>query len=296
MRACLNVMKVSLVIFFIYFSVVQFPAENTDPLAQLLGITAPPDKTKVVSYTIVASFAVFALWYLVSYASSTFRSLKTKEKVFWCLSVVRALFGVFAIFVSCWHIFVDTTLYNDVVETSTFSSHYAMCITVGFFFFECTTLFSSNIIFREFDGFLATHHLLSLVGFGAVLYNGKTHFFAITILLNEMTTPFSCLCWVLLKAKMADTYAWKANQIVLVHLFHCRTLLEGYLYLMTYRHWNNIITNMPWSNFLLLYVGLTLAFFVLTPYWTYKKTKQLFKPEDWNHPEKQKGEKHAKEN
>ena len=242
----------------------------------------------------MALFAVFALSYLVSYTSSTFHSLKTKEKVFWCVSVVRVLFGVFATFVSCWHIFVDTTLYSDVVEASTFSSHYIVCITVGYFFFECTTLFSSNIIYREFIIYLVIHHLLSLVGFGVVLHNEKTHFFAITILLEEMTTPFSCLCWVLLKAKLADTYAWKANQIVLVHLHHCRTLLEGYLCLMTYRHWNNIVTNMPWSNFLLLYVGLILLLFVLTPYWTYRKTKQLFKPEDWNHPEEK--QVHAKEN
>ena len=266
-------------------------------MAQLLGINAPPDRTKAVSYTAVVSFALFALSYFVSFVSSTFRSLKTKEKVFWCLSVVRALFGIFCTFISCWHIFVDTTLYKDVVETTTFSSHYAIYITVGFFIFECTMLFSSNIIFREFDSFLASHHLLSLLGYGAILYSGKIHFFGTISLLNEMTTPFSCLCWVLLKAKMANTYAWKANQIVLIHLFHCRTLLEGYLYVMSYRHWNNIVTNMPWYNFLVLYIFLTLAFFVLTPYWTYKKTKQLFKPEDWNHrDEQQKGEKHAKKN
>ena len=242
----------------------------------------------MISYSAVVSFAVFGLSYIVSFNSSTYHSLKTKEKVFWCLAFARALFGVFCTFISCWYIFVDTTLFEDVVKVSTFSSHLAVDVVVGFFIFECTALFSSNIIFREFDMALAAHHLLSLLGFGAIVYSEKIHFFATVSLLNEMTTPFSCLCWMLIKAKLADTYVWKINQIILVHLFHCRTLLEGYLFLMSYRQWDNVITNMPWYNFMLLYVFLSLAFFILTPYWTYKKTKQLFKPEDWNHPEEKK--------
>ena len=35
----------------------------------------------------------------------------------------------------------------------------------------------------------------------------------------------------------------------------------------------------------MLYTQLSITFFVLTPYWTYKKMIQLFNPVDWNHPE-----------
>ncbi|KAL5475591.1 hypothetical protein EMCRGX_G025422 [Ephydatia muelleri] len=261
---------------------------KTDPLAQLIGITAIPSKATVISYSAVVSFAVFGLSYIVSFNSATYRSLKTKEKVFWCLAFARALFGVFCTFASCWYIFVDPTLFEDVILASTLSSHFIVDVVVGFFIFECIAFFSSNIIFREFDMALAAHHLLSLFGYGIVVYSEKTHFFSTISILDEMTTPFSCVCWILIKAKLADTYVWKINQIILVHLFHCRTLLEGYLFLMSYRQWDNVITNMPWFNFIVLYVFLTLQLFILTPYWTYKKTKQLFKPEDWNHSEEKK--------
>ena len=269
---------------------------EADPLAQLIGITAIPSKATVISYSVVVFFAMFGLSYLVSFHSSTYRSLKTKEKIFWCLAFPRALFGVFCTFISCWHIFVDPILFKDVVNTSTFSSHFAVDVVVGFFIFECTAFFSSNIVFREFNMILAAHHLLSLLGFGAIVYSEKIHFFSTISLLNEMTTPFSCLCWMLIKAKMADTYVWKINQIILVHLFHCRTLLEGYLFLWSYRQWDNIITNMSWPHFVVLYLFLTLQLLVLTPYWTYKKTKQLFKPEDWNHSEEKKRQEQAKKN
>jgi len=44
---------------------------------------------------------------------------------------------------------------------------------------------------------------------------------------------------------------------------------------------------MPLPIFILLYTQLVLQFFMLTPYWTYKKMMQLFNPVDWNHPETQ---------
>ena len=56
--------------------------------------------------------------------------------------------------------------------------------------------------------------------------------------------------------------------------------------------WENVNNHMPSSIFWMLVVQLTLQFFILTPYWTYKKMSQLFNPVDWNHPElnKQKSE------
>ena len=100
-------------------------------------------------------------------------------------------------------------------------------------------------------------------------------------ILLEMTTPFSCLCWMLLKCELAHLPIWKLNQLVLVHLFHCRTTVEAYGYYMFFKHWTYVAEEMPLSVLLLT---TTLNFSLLTPYWTYKKTNQLFKPVDWNHP------------
>ncbi len=250
-------------------------------------------KLLVIASTFFGSFVIFFLSYFASFTFVTFRSwLSTKEKVFWCLAFVRALFGIFASLVGFWYIGFDDTLQKDVVNGNSQTSFLAVYISVGFFIFECAALFTSIALFGGFDPFLVAHHTLSLMGFGTVALLENTHFFSVVGMLLEMTTPFSCLCWMLLKAKMADHFIWKLNQILLVHLFHCRTTLEGYFYYKMYMQWENVNNHMPSSIFWMLVVQLTLQFFILTPYWTYKKMSQLFNPVDWNHPElnKQKSE------
>ena len=64
-------------------------------------------------------------------------------------------------------------------------------------------------------------------------------------------------------------------------------MLEGYFFYMTYWQWDIVWNEMPLPLFLCLYIQLSLQFFILTPYWTYKKTNQLFDPIDFNHPELQ---------
>lgn len=265
-----------------------------DPLVFLfphlkeLNITSLETKLSVITQTFFLFLVLFIASYLGSWllVDSFNTKLRTKEKVFWCLSFVRALFGIIASVFGLWFLVVDHTLHEDVAQANNVTSFIAVYICVGFFVFECTALFGSNLYFRSFDSFLFIHHSLSLVGYSiAAYYDGKGHFFAVVGLLLEGTTPFSCFCWMLLKCKMAHLNIWKLNQLVLVHLFHCRTTLEGYFFLKSYYQWDNIVENMPLAISIMLYTQVTLQFFVLTPYWTYKKMMQLFRPVDWNHPE-----------
>ena len=247
-------------------------------------------ETKLTITTL--SFSFFLVLLILSYFASyvfvdTFRTkLRTKEKVFWCLAFVRAMFGFCATAVGLWFLIMDDSLHKDVASATNVTSYMATYSTFGFFIFECTALLTSNIYFQYFDSFLFIHHFLSLIGFIIVTtYNGKGHFFVAVGLLLEGTTPFSCFCWMLLKCKMAHLHIWRLNQLILVHLFHCRTTLEGYLFLKYFSQWDNVSVNMPLAASTLLLTQLTLQFFVLTPYWTYKKMYQLFNPVDWNHPE-----------
>ena len=244
-------------------------------------------KLSVIGTTFLCAMIIFTLSYVASYFTvSTFRlRLRTKEKVFWCLAFVRAIFGFIASFFGAWYLAFDDTLHRDVVNGHSQSSFLAVYIGVGFFIFECIMLFGFNIIFRSFDPLLALHHALSLIGFSVCSHYGNTHFFAVVGMLLEMTTPFSCFCWMLLKANKADLFVWKFNQLVMVHLFHCRTTLEGFFFYKSYYQWSNIYDNMPLALKILLYTQLSLQFFVLTPYWTYKKMAQLYNPIDWNFPD-----------
>jgi len=235
---------------------------------------------------VAAATATFLAIYLFSEISSgifsTYRNLRRKEKVFWNLAVVRGTFGFFSMVIGAWALFKDTELVKDVVYARTSISHFAMTTTTGFFVFECAMVLLSDIYYRQFNLLLNLHHWLSLIGYSLVLYSGSTHFLGCRGLLLEMSTPFSCLCWTLLKADLAHTFLWKANQFLLVHTFHTRSIIECYMWYLTYQHWDHIWASMPSSVFTVLYTQLTLVTFVMTPYWTYKKTTQMINPVDWN--------------
>ncbi|KAL5517083.1 hypothetical protein EMCRGX_G002552 [Ephydatia muelleri] len=264
------------------------------PALREIDARATETKLVVAACATAVTLATFLLSYLVSFNLPVFRALKTKEKVFWCLSVVRSAFGAVIVVLSGWYWVMDPTLSQDVVKATTQTSFLTASIIVGFFVFEVTALAISDIVFRTFDPALFAHHWLCLVGCSTMcLYYEIGHFFGIQGVMLEMTTPFSCLCWVLLKSKMARTTLWKCNQLFLIHLFHMRTIIEGYMLLMTYRQWDSVMANMPVVVFVLLYTQVVLQFVWLTPYWTYKKTSQFFNPIDFNQSTAEKGTKGA---
>lgn len=238
-----------------------------------------------ISSIIIAFFfycGVFIASTMASPITSTYRNLRLKEKIFWNLAIVRGVYGIFCICMGTWAIFFDTELVKDVVYATTPLSHFAMTTTVGFFLFEVAMITWSDVYFKQFNFLLNLHHWLSLIGFSVVIYVGSSHYFGMRGLLLEMSTPFSCLCWTLLKADMAHSSLWKVNQFTLVHAFHLRSVVECYLWYRTYIHWERIWSAMPLSLFTLLYLQLFLVTFVMTPYWTYKKTAQMINPVDWN--------------
>ncbi|XP_069141600.1 protein CLN8-like [Argopecten irradians] len=232
------------------------------------------------------SFLFFSILYLVSATlascTQTYRNLRQKEKIFWNLAVVRGAYGLFCIVVGMWAIFYDTELVKDPVFSTTPTSYFALTTTVGFFVFECGTLLISDIVYRKASILLNLHHWLSLSGYSLLLYLDSTHCFGTKGLILEMSTPFSGICWTLLKAGKAHTLLWKANQFFLVHTFHLRSVAECYLWYLTYQNWERIWSAMPTPMFVSLYTQLVLVTFLMTPYWTYKKTQQLITPVDWN--------------
>ena len=252
------------------------------PSLSRVDVDSPRIRLAVIVSTFVFFSAVFLVAYLLSFNLYTFKHvLRKKEKVFWCLSSVRALFGLTSTSLGAWYLFVDDTLQRDVLNSHTVTSELSVSYAVGFFLFECSALYASNIAFRNFDPFLFTHHTLCLAAYVVGLYYQNGHFFATVGLILEMSTPFTCLCWVMIKCKLANSLLWKANQFLLVHLFHGRSFVEAYCFYLSLKQYR-VMMQAPIAVLFVLYVPLTIQFFILTPYWTWKKTQQLLKPVDWN--------------
>ncbi|CAG5131175.1 unnamed protein product [Candidula unifasciata] len=238
---------------------------------------------------IFGSFSFFAFVFLcVLVTCNIFTSLRIlglKFKVFLSLSFVRGLYGLFAIVLGCYAIFQTTNLDRDVVFGTNATSQVAMLLTVGFFIFELSAVILSDIAFRTFSFMLLTHHGLALIAYTMAIILNANFCFGCKGLILEMSTPFSCLCYVLLKVNMEHSRLWKINQVILVHTFHLRNVVECHLWYIAYTNWQHIYNFMPSGIFFMLFANLTLITFIMTPYWGYKKTQQLFNPVDWNFQE-----------
>ena len=148
--------------------------------------------------------AVFVVCHLLSVAlCSTYRSLPTKEKVFWDLAATRAVFGLQSTVVGLRTLTEDSALFEDKVRGQEDWSWFNVLTATGFFLFENVALHASSVAFGNFDVPLAVHHFFALSGFaGAVVWDSLGHFLPMVTLLLEMSTPFTCISWMLLKVNM----------------------------------------------------------------------------------------------
>ncbi|CAL1531492.1 unnamed protein product [Lymnaea stagnalis] len=242
-------------------------------------------KAYIIAGTFLFVSAIFSGSLLFCNLFKAFRGLILKHQVFMSLAIVRGAYGIFGIFIGCYAIFRSTVLDRDIVFGKNATSSFAMCVTVGFFIFELSAVLLSDVAFKTFSKMLIMHHGLALVAFSLAINSGSNYSFGCKGMILEMSTPFSCLCYVFLKAGMENSTIWKINQFVLIHTFHLRSVVECHLWYVTYKHWDDIYSKMSTPIFALLYTNLVLVTFVMTPYWGYKKTEQLFNPVDWNFQE-----------
>eukprot|EP00800_Vazella_pourtalesii_P002542 TRINITY_DN1243_c0_g1_i4.p1 TRINITY_DN1243_c0_g1~~TRINITY_DN1243_c0_g1_i4.p1 ORF type:complete len:291 (-),score=45.97 TRINITY_DN1243_c0_g1_i4:6-878(-) len=219
---------------------------------------------------------------VISNISATYRSLHVSQRIYWNLAGVRSVFGVSSVVLSIVTLIGDKELRDDTVLGVTLSCQFFFTYIVGFFIFECCLLLFTEITFGVKSLGLLAHHFISLIGYSIGLFWDHGYFIGALVVSLEMSTPFSCLCWVLLKMKLSQSLLWFANQWILVHLFHTRQNVLCVVMLVVARDWENVWQNMNVLLTVLLVGGAVIMLGGLNPYWTQKKTEQLFTREDWN--------------
>lgn len=233
-------------------------------------------------------FAFYAGVFLSSHLlsailSKTYCSLLPKEKVFWNLAATRAAFGLQSTVAGLRALTEDCAVSRDRVRGQEDWSWFNVLTATGFFLFENVALHASSVVFCSFDLPLAAHHFFALSGFaGAVVWDSLGHYLPMVTLLLEMSTPFTCVSWMLLKAGWARSLLWRANQWVMIHMFHCRMVLTYYMWWVTWSNWKELNMYVALPPRLLFYTGLALLTVIINPIWTHKKTMQLLNPVDWN--------------
>ena len=232
--------------------------------------------------SLLFDLSLLLLVYLYSQRLKTFKGLPAKHKVFWCITGVRAIFGIHTVIYCGLTALNDNELFEDKVFGRTIASDFFIARIVGFFIFECAFLFLSDIIFKTLNKGLAIHHTLSLFGYIVGSYTGQGHFFGIIGIIMEISTPATSICWMLIQAKLSKHFYWKLNQHILIYLFHSRQNLGFYGIYHIWAQWDYIHANMNVYFQLLILANSIVVTLFLNPYWTYKKTVQLYSGEDWN--------------
>ncbi|XP_048186678.1 protein CLN8 [Perognathus longimembris pacificus] len=243
---------------------------------------------EIRSTLVVAGFVFYLGVFVVchqlsSSLNTTYRSLAAREKVFWDLAATRAVFGVQSTAAGLWALLGDPVLQADRALAQQNWCWLHITTATGFFFFENVAVHLSSLCFRTFDLFLVVHHLFAFLGFLGLVVNLRAgHYLAMSTLLLEVSTPFTCVSWMLLKAGWSETLLWKLNQWLMVHMFHCRMVLTYHMWWVCFWHWDSLVSSLYLPHFALFLVGLALLTLILNPYWTHKKTQQLLNPVDWN--------------
>lgn len=202
--------------------------------------------------------------------------------MFWSLACVRGTYGFFGVLFSVYARCFENEKFADIISTKTELSYVLILSHFGFFIFEWTAQIYFDFWFQTCNVQLHSHHLIAFVGFGGAgcVYD-TMHYSGLISFILELSTPFSCVSYCLIKCKMADSLLWTVNQFVLVHAFHVRNIIEFIMVYDTIKYWD-LFVELPTVLLCNWVLGLTLVFLVLTPYWTWKKTEQLFTRSDFS--------------
>ncbi|CAJ0938797.1 unnamed protein product [Ranitomeya imitator] len=237
---------------------------------------------------------IFALIHLASLVLfATFRPLPTKDKVFWNSVATRASFGLLCYVAGLRALLIDPVLAADKITGQQGWAAFIILIAAGFFLYENVALFVYNFWFWTFDRSVAAHHITAFIGcFGAAICSTAGHYLPVAALLLEMATPFTCTSWILIKAGWSQTFIWKVDQWIVVHLFHCRMFLTYHLWWVSLNNYDRLVKSTTGLYVAFFFFALISLTFILNPYWTYMKTKQLLTV----HSSKENGEISIKKN
>lgn len=240
--------------------------------------TSWKSKLAVIALSFVLTGTVYGAIYKILRAfQETLRShLSPKETLklnVWCRDSTVCIFSFVASSTSIWYVAVDDTLMNDVVNGRSTLSLVVICSSVGFYMFDSMLLLGTN------STMALVHHGFVILAHSVCIYYDKAYFFGVQGLLFQVAIFFRRLRWTLFKVKTDHSSIWMIYQFLVIHLYHCRMVLELYWVYKVFQNWDYIITEIPICAAVLLCMWFAGSFFWFTPRCIYRETEVLF--EHW---------------
>lgn len=217
-----------------------------------------------------------AFWWFIAMLFKPWRKFDRVDKCYGLSLVSRSLYNFWCLPFGIWYLLFDDNLYLDIVLESDKTAKLLCLISLGYYVYDSLLSMLSLIIFRSISMKMFVRHTMYACIFALVLYFNTGYYYAIVGSLLEAVDLPSSLSWLLTHLNMAESKLWKVNQAVLIHLTHCRWVMEFYWFYLTWKHYTSVSTNLPLPLMVVIYCGLLLTTFVDTPYSIMAETSKAF--------------------
>ena len=231
-----------------------------------------------IIYTVLAALLVYSLVCLVSFSSSTFRSLNGVDKFMWCAKATKVFYFPLPILTGYWYLLVDDSLSKDPIKGVTKTSYVSICIHVGYNIFDCTLMAIGKVLYgKKFSTTLTLHHFVGLTIFSNVLYYKLMHYVSMLVFVGEKPGPITYMNWIMGKAKLTRLLIWTISQHFAVYLWYTRKVVELYILYVVFINWDTVVKEAPALFLGCFFFTTSMIVFYFTPYWTYQEAKRLFR-------------------
>ncbi|XP_066276757.1 protein CLN8-like [Branchiostoma lanceolatum] len=242
--------------------------QTIHPSLEELDYTQPTVQAAVIGGTILFFLVFQLLTRLVSSRTEVYRRLDTAgDKVGWVRAILGMFFGTVSTVAGVWTIFWDDSVKTDIAMATTPTGRFALLFSVGFSIFELMQLATMSLTRRVFYPIVFLHHTWLTALLTQVMWCDRLQYLTVAGLAMEIILPCDRISWLLLKAGMRNTRVWEWNQLLLIHTFSLRNMVECYMWFHTYRNWRRIWSVTPLHLLCLVYGGLVLTTFWMTPFW-----------------------------
>lgn len=217
-----------------------------------------------------------AFWWFIAVQFKPWSKLDRANKCYYLSLVTRSLYNVWCLPFGVWYLLFDDNLHLDIVLESDKTAKLLCLISLGYYVYDSVLSVLSLIIFRNVPLKTFVRHTMYSCIFALVLFFNTGYYYAIVGSLLEAVDLPSSLSWLLTHLNKAESKLWRINQAILIHLTHCRWVMEFYWFYLTWKHYTSVSTNLPLPLMVVIYSGLLLTTFVDTPFSIMTETDKAF--------------------
>jgi len=199
--------------------------------------------------------------------------LKKGDQQIYIQKAIRGAVGLLIFLLEVYEVFYLRRLHRDIVWAKTPLAELLNAFSAGFFIYEMIGLVAVYLMSNRTELPLLLHHVLGVTGCFFYMKGCCSFFFSCTVMVEEISAPFTFLVWIDDKRNLSHTRGAFVRQslLALVWIFF-RCGVDVYLWYYAISQWNHVMTASGWWLYHFGFGFVTLTFY-LNPYWLKMKLR-----------------------